>query len=156
MPVISVPTVIQAPIELVFDLARNVDVHCKTAAFTLERIVGGRTVGLLELGETVTFEGSHFLIRQRLTARIVEFEAPNRFVDEMVSGAFRSLRHVHEFVAIEGGTIMTDTIVWTSPLGLLGKLADLFVRPHLRRFLEKRNRELKGIAESFTPSSNPC
>jgi ligand-binding SRPBCC domain-containing protein len=149
-------TFIRAPIEIVFDLARDVEIHCRTAAFTQEQVVGGRISGLLEFGDTITFEGVHFGIRQRFTARIVEFDRPIRFVDEMLSGAFRTLRHEHEFQEAVGGTLMTDTITWSSPLGPLGRFANLFVGPHLKRFLQRRNRELKRIAESFTPSSHPC
>lgn len=157
MPTIRYSITIEAPIERVFDLARDVEVHCQTAAFTRERAVGGKTSGLLEVGDTITFEGVHFGIRQRLTARITEFELPHRFVDEMVSGAFRSLRHVHTFEEVEGGTRMTDTISWTSPYGLFGRIADWFVGRHLWRFAERRNGELKRIAEApFTPPPHPC
>ena len=147
MPTISVTTEIEASPEHCFDLARDVEVHCRTAAFSQEKAIGGTSRGLLNLGDIVTFEGVHFGIRQRLTARIVEFERPNRFLDEMVSGAFAALRHVHEFTARGTTTVMTDTITWSSPLGVLGKLADLFIAPHLRSFLQRRNRELKRIAE---------
>jgi ligand-binding SRPBCC domain-containing protein len=147
MPTIQTSIFIVAPIERVFNLARDVDVHCQTAAFSRERAVGGKTLGMLELGDAITFEGVHFGIRQRLTARIIEFDPPKRFVDEMVSGAFRSLRHVHQFEEVNGGTHMQDTITWESPLGVLGRVADLFVGPHLRRFLKRRNDELKRIAE---------
>src|SRR5436190_7571691 len=107
---LSVITEIDAPIERCFDLARDVQAHCRTAAFTRERVVGGKSTGLLELGDQVTFEGTHFGIRQRLTSAIVEFDRPHRFVDEMVSGAFKSLRHVHDFESQDSKTIMRDTI----------------------------------------------
>src|SRR5687767_3692795 len=107
-------TRIAASIDLCFDLARDVDVHVKTSSATGERVVGGTSSGLLELGDVVTFEGVHFGIRQRLTAKIVEFHAPTRFVDEMVSGAFVSLRHVHEFIAEDGSVLMRDTLTWQS------------------------------------------
>jgi len=134
-------------LERCFDLARDVEVHCQTAAFSKERAVGAITSGLLKLGDTITFEGVHFGIRQRLTAKIVEFDRPNRFADEMVSGAFRSLRHVHEFETRGTATVMRDSIIWVSPLGILGILADPFIAPHLRSFLRRRNHELKRIAE---------
>lgn len=105
MTTIVVETRINAPIELCFDLARDVEMHLKTAAATGERAVAGRTSGLLELGDVVTFEGVHFGIRQRLTAKIVELDRPRRFVDEMVSGAFASMRHVHEFT-VEGTSVL--------------------------------------------------
>lgn len=130
-------------------MARDVGLHCQTAARTRERAVGGRTHGLLELGDDVTFEGVHFGIRQKLSARIVAFDRPNCFADEMTRGAFQSLRHVHEFFPTPGGTRMRDTLEWTAPLGFLGILADiLFLKSHMRRFLLDRNSRLKALAES--------
>jgi ligand-binding SRPBCC domain-containing protein len=148
MPNIIVETKIQAPVELCFDLARDVEVHCLTAAHTKEKVVAGKTCGLLELGDYVTFEGIHFGVRQRLTSRVEEYNRPFRFIDQMISGAFKRLKHVHEFEPIDNGTLMRDTLEWESPLGVLGEVANrLFVKRHMRKFLLERNRELKKIAE---------
>ena len=70
MPTIRVETRIEAPVERCFDLARDVDLHRRSLARTGERAVGGVTTGLLGPGDTVTWEGRHFGVRQRLTARI--------------------------------------------------------------------------------------
>jgi len=148
MTTIVVETRIAAPIELCFDLARDVDVHLKTSSSTGERAVAGRTSGLLDLGDIVTFEAVHFGIRQRLTSKIVEFDRPSRFVDEMVKGAFASLRHIHEFVVDGESVLMRDTLTWRSPLGFLGTIADkLFVERHMRAFMVKKQSELKEYAE---------
>jgi ligand-binding SRPBCC domain-containing protein len=147
---VVVETLIVAPREVVFDLARDVSVHTASAAFSRERAVApGRTAGLLELGDTVTFEGVHFLLRLRFTARIVELDRPARFVDELVRSAFRELRHVHEFEERDGATIMRDTLDWTSPFGALGRIADeLFVTGHMRRFVTRKQLALKELAEA--------
>lgn len=78
MTTVVIETRIAAPIERCFDLARDVDAHVRSSAATRERVVGGRTTGLLELGDTVTFEGVHLGVRQRLTSRITEFDRPRR------------------------------------------------------------------------------
>jgi len=140
---------IDAPPDVCFDLARSIDVHMTSAAQTGERAVGGRTEGLIELGESVTWEAVHFGIKQRLTARITEMERPHRFVDEMVSGAFHSFYHVHEFHAEQGGTRMVDIFDYRSPLGWLGVIADkLFLERYMREFLRKRNLHIKEAAEA--------
>jgi ligand-binding SRPBCC domain-containing protein len=151
---VVIETLIAAPRERVFDLARDVSAHTKSAAFSRERAVApGRTAGLLELGDTVTFEGVHFLLRLRITARIVEFDLPRSFADELVRSAFRSLRHVHEFEERGDATLMRDTLDWVSPLGILGRLADaLFVTRHMRRFVTRKQLALKEMAEG---SSRP-
>ena len=134
-----------------FDLARDVDVHCRTAAFTDERALPpGVTSGKLELGDTVIFEAKHLGFRQRLGARIVSMTPPERFSDEMTFGIFKSFSHVHEFIPTDRGTLIRDTLEWTSPLGVLGVIADHVVKRHLRQFLERRNLAFKALAEAET------
>jgi ligand-binding SRPBCC domain-containing protein len=97
----------------------------------------------------VTWEATHFGVRQRLTSRITAFDPPHRFVDEMVRGAFARFRHEHQFVAVEGGTEIVDTFDYTSPLGPLGRLADrLFLVRYMTRLLRERNAYLARAAES--------
>lgn len=149
MPALTLVTQIYAPVALCFDLCRDLDVHARTLSHTQERLVGAKTGGLAELGDVLTFEATHLGVRQRLTSRITEFDRPVLFADEALSGAFQSLRHVHVFTAINGGTLMRDTLTWTAPLGLLGILADkLFLERYMLRFLVIRNRNLKTIIEA--------
>jgi ligand-binding SRPBCC domain-containing protein len=148
VPVIIQETYIQAPIEVCFDLARNVEVHTKTTSNTKERAIGGVTKGLLENGDSVTWEAIHFGVKQRLTARITEMEKPHTFSDEMVNGAFHSFNHTHEFLVNGKGTIMMDTFEYQAPFGIIGQLANkLFLEKYMKRFIVSRANELKIIAE---------
>ncbi|MBM7568837.1 SRPBCC family protein [Paenibacillus sacheonensis] len=141
---------IEAPIDLCFSLARDIDVHTRIVwKHTKEKAVGGVTSGPIGSGQTVTFEATHFGIRQRLTSKITAFEQPFRFTDEMQKGAFKRLRHLHEFVEQDRKTIMTDTLQFEAPLGFLGWMAERAVlRRYMQRFLEHRNEQLKQIAEA--------
>lgn len=148
MPTISHELWIDAPITICFDLARNVDVHTETTSKTKERAVGGVTTGLMEKGDTVTWEATHLGIRQKLTAQIIEMERPHRFTDVMIKGAFHSFTHTHEFCESGAGTIMKDTFTYTAPLGIVGVMADrLFLERYMRNFIVGRAEELKRIAE---------
>ena len=148
MPVIKVETRIAAPCARCFDLAREVEAHEASVAGTGDRAVGGVTTGLLGLGDVVTWEATHFGVRQRLTARIVVFEPPRRFVDVLVRGAFHAFTHTHEFKETPEGTLMLDTFDYTSPLGPLGRLADaLFLERYMRRLLVERGMALQRMAE---------
>jgi ligand-binding SRPBCC domain-containing protein len=148
MTTIVVETRIRAPIDLCFDLARDVDIHVQTSSSPGERAVAGKTSGLLGLGDSVTFEAVHFGIRQQLTSKIVEFDRPRRFVDEMEKGAFSNLRHIHEFFTEGDQTLMRDTLIWRSPLGVIAVIADrIFVERHMQAFLVKKQSELKAYAE---------
>jgi ligand-binding SRPBCC domain-containing protein len=146
---ILLETWINAPVERVFDLSRSIDAHTESASTTQEKAVAGKTSGLIGPGETVTWSAVHFGLRQRLTVRITEFERPTYFVDEMVSGAFKSMRHRHELAEAKGGTLMTDTFEFEAPLGWLGRVVEcLVLESYMRRFLETRNAHLKALAES--------
>jgi len=148
VPTIRVETVINAPIERCFDLARDPDLHARSVAQTGERVVSRTGSGLLGLGDVVTFEARHFGVRQRLTARIIRFEPPHLFEDRMVRGAFRSVTHLHAFERTEAGTRMVDTFAYEAPLGPLGALAArLILTRYLRRLLIARAAFLKQHAE---------
>ncbi|NBI28201.1 SRPBCC family protein [Chengkuizengella marina] len=148
MPIIKISMFINAPPKVCFDLARSIEVHVKTTTQTKERVVAGRSSGMIELHESVTWEAVHFGIRQRLTAKITEFDSPNLFVDEQVSGAFKRFKHTHKFISYQGGTHMIDIFDYTAPFGLVGKLADIiFLKRYMRKFLTTRNEALKMMAE---------
>jgi ligand-binding SRPBCC domain-containing protein len=154
MTVVIVKTHIAAPLEVCFDLARDVHVHCQTSRSTQERIVFA-TKRQMEFGDCVTFEGVHFGIRQQLSGRIVAYERPLFFADEMTRGIFKRLRHEHSFQEQRGGTLMTDRLDFASPLGIVGIVADvLFVQAHLRRFLWRRNRVLKRLAKQLARAAS--
>ena len=110
-----------------------------------ERAVAGVTSGLIRGGEEVTWEARHFGVTWRMTSRIVEFDPPRRFVDEMVRGPFTAFRHVHLFEAHGGGTRMTDVITFQTPLGVLTKRP---VGAYLRRLMGTRNSAIRTKAQS--------
>jgi len=149
VPVIRLETLIAAPIETCFDMARDVDLHQRSTAASAEKVVAGVTSGRMELGDEVTWEATHFGVRQPLSSRITAFDRPNRFVDEMVRDAFALFRHTHDFMRQNAGTLMVDVFDYTSPLGVVGRLADfLFLRRYMTRLLQRRNAYLKSAAES--------
>ena len=127
---------------------RDIRIQTETAAQTNEKAIAGITDGKIGLGQTVTFEGTHFGIKQRLTVIVIEFDRPKRFVDAMIEGSFKSFVHIHEFEPQGDATLMRDTLIWTSPFGILGKVVDkLLLERHLTRLVQARNARLKALAE---------
>lgn len=150
MAAFRIVTTIAAPIDVCFDLARDIDFHVRTMAETGERAVAGRTTGLIELGESVTWEAKHLGVRQRLTARITAFDRPHHFRDEMTAGAFRSLVHDHRFEERDGRTVMIDALTFRSPFGPLGRFVDwLFMKRYLHRLLSVRCVRIRCEAETM-------
>jgi hypothetical protein len=43
---------------------------------------------------------------------------------------------------------MKDVLRFTAPLSLFGRVAEIPLKPYLRRFLQERNAFLKQVAES--------
>jgi hypothetical protein len=79
MAVIRVETIIAAPIERCFDLARDIDFHVKSLAATGERAVVGRVAGLIGAGESVTWEAPHLGATRRFTAKVTRHHRPSTF-----------------------------------------------------------------------------
>ena len=104
MPTIAVTTEIAAPVETVFDLSLSIDLHVESTSLTNETAVAGRTTGLIELGETVTWEATHFFVRQQLTVCIKQYDRPRHFRDTMVDGIFSRFDHDHHFEPCGIGT----------------------------------------------------
>lgn len=161
MPVIELKTLMDAPRERVFDLARSIEAHQVTSAGTRAEAVAGVTSGLLGLDDTVTWEAHHLGLRRRLTVRLTQLDRPRHFQDVMVRGAFGHMTHDHHFEEQDGQTLMTDRFDFCAPHGILGRILDrLYLEGYMRRFMQQGNRILKRIAESdewqryLNPDSN--
>jgi ligand-binding SRPBCC domain-containing protein len=141
-------TKINAPIERCFDLSRSIDLHVSSTWKTKERAVAGRKNGLIEKGETVTWEATHFGVKQRLTTRIVEMNPPHYFSDEMTAGIFKSMYHEHRFEAHGQEILMNDDFCYETPYGILGWIFNLIIlKRHLTTLLQERNEMIRNAAE---------
>ncbi len=146
---IILQTRINSTPEICFDLSTSIDLHKISTKETLEEAIAGRTSGLIKSGETVTWRARHFGFWFTLTSKVIRYERPSIFADEMIEGPFKKMHHTHEFMEDGSDTLLKDTFVFCSPLGILGKIADtLILDEYLRRFLTKRNELIKEYAES--------
>ena len=148
MTTIKSQTEINAPIQTVFDLNRNIDMHKLSTSKSKETAIAGVTSGLINQGETVTWRGKHFGIYLTHKSLISQMEFPHSFIDEMVEGKFKSFKHTHTFTEKNGKTIMLDKIEYETPFGIFGKFFDLLLlKNHLTKFIQERNSFIKEIAE---------
>ena len=137
---IKVTTTINTPIEIVFNNCRNIDIHQYSASKTNEKAIEGRTSGLINKGETVTWKGKHFGIYLKHQSIISEMDFPTYFVDEQLKGHFKNFKHQHFFIKKENLTIMTDILEYETPFGFFGKLFNrLLLKNHLTKFIQNRN-----------------
>lgn len=149
MPLIKLTTFVKAPLERVFDLSRSIDLHKKSMSRYGEKPVSGRIEGLMEQGDSVTWQAKHLLKQRTLSVKVTQMKAPHSFVDEAVKGDFAAMKHEHYFKSCDNGTFIIDHFYFKSPYGALGALFNrLFLTGYMRRLLEARNGVIKEVAES--------
>jgi ligand-binding SRPBCC domain-containing protein len=145
-------TIIRAPIERCFDLARSVEVHLAGNIHCGEAAVAtsGVTSGLICMGQRVTWRAKHFGIWHSLTSEITAMDRPAYFHDTMIQGVFRLMKHDHFFRPLSlDETEMKNVFCFAAPLPVLGRIAEIaFLRRYILALLRERNVVLKEIAES--------
>ncbi|BCW20092.1 hypothetical protein NtRootA9_28000 [Arthrobacter sp. NtRootA9] len=136
------------PVEELFDLARSIDLHVDSQQKSGERAVGGVTEGLIGEGQEVAWRAKHFWVPLTMTSRVTSFDFPRSFTDEQVRGPFKAFRHVHEFAPAATGSLMTDRVEFTAPLGVLGRAVErLVLAGYLERLIRDRGRFLAGAGD---------
>ncbi len=105
--------------------------------------------GLINEGETVTWQARHLYKERKFTSKITAMNRPVHFTDEMIAGDFKSFRHDHHFKAANNGTIMIDVVEMECPYGIIGQLMNtLYLRNYIEQLLLKRNEVIKEYAET--------
>ena len=148
MTTIKITTNYFAPIETIFNINRNIDIHQQSASKTKEIAIAGITSGLINKKETVTWKGKHFGVYLTHQSLISEMIFPTYFVDEQLKGKFKSFKHQHFFKQKENYVEVTDILEYETPFGIFGQLFDkLLLKKHLTNFIIHRNTVLKNLAE---------
>lgn len=149
MPTIHLTTIVRAPLDRVFDLSRSITLHKRSMQHLQEEVVKGRSNGLIEHDETVTWRAKHLGKMRQLTMRIIDMQNPEYFCDEMVDGDFTFMKHDHYFKQIGNGTVMIDVLEFGTPYGWLGRMVERFyLKRYMTRLLELRNKAIREYAES--------
>ena len=145
-------TVIRAPVDRCFDLARSVEVHLAGNIHSGEAAVAtaGVSSGLIGMGQHVTWRAKHFGVWHNLTSEITAMDRPTYFQNIMIQGIFRFMKHDHFFRPLSREeTEMKSVYCFAAPLPVLGRLAEIaFLRRYMQALLRERNAVLKKIAES--------
>ena len=116
---------------------------------TGEKAVAGVTTGMINLGETVTWEARHLMKTRRFTSKITSMKPYESFTDEMIKGDFKSFKHEHHFKPIDNGTIIIDILTYETPYGMIGQLVNgLYLHRYLESLIKRRNEVIKEYAES--------
>ncbi len=100
----------------------------------------------LQKGDHLKYKVSLFGIPFYWESEIPIFDPPYRFVDTQTSGPYYRFAHSHNFIEVEHGTLVLDTVAYQSlptPLHLIG---DLWVAPTLEAIFASRQQK---IADHF-------
>lgn len=148
MAFIQLTTFIAAAPQVVFDLSRSISLHKHSMQRFKEKAVAGRTSGLMQEGETVTWQAKRFFKLRTLTVQMKKLQPPYYFIDEATAGDFASMQHEHYFKPCDNGTIMIDQFRYSLRWGKAGVLTgSLLVTPYLQKLLQQRNAYIKKAAE---------
>lgn len=152
VPQFTLITKVKAPLARVYDLARSVDLHLLSSGEEMDECtISGRSEGLQEEGETLTWKVGHLGNRQTMTTEVAEMEKPKLFREVMAEGEFKTFEHLRTFESDGAGkvTIMQETITYSLGFGILGKLvANLLLTAYIRESVRKHSNTVKQVAES--------
>jgi len=82
----------------------------------------------------------------RWRTAITRWEPPAAFEDMQMSGPYRLWHHSHQFEALRGGTLMTDTVRYALPFGCLGQPAyRLVVRRDVEAIFDYRRHRIRDL-----------
>ena len=90
-------------------------------------------------GALIDYRIKLFGIPMYWKTEITEFEPGVRFVDTQLKGPYKQWIHEHRFEAVDGGTLMTDTVDYEIGFGFLGAIAQrLFVKQEVEKIFRYR------------------
>ena len=100
-------TIIDAPIQRCFDLARSVEVHLLDNIHDGKQAlaIDGVTSGLPELSQRVNWRAKHFGLWHNVTTEYTAMQRPTYFQTIMVKGIFRSMQADHYFRTLPTGAV---------------------------------------------------
>jgi ligand-binding SRPBCC domain-containing protein len=81
--------------------------------------------------------------------RITHWNPPYEFVDEQLSGPYRTWIHTHRFSETASGTVIEDEVRYKLPFGLLGRIALPLVRRQLDRIFSYRSHRVSELLRSL-------
>ena len=77
---------------------------------------------------------------------ITVWKPPYRFQDVQLKGPYRKWQHTHSFREVEGGTQMTDEVLYQIPFSLISPLMNaLFIKKQLTPIFSYRKEQMDTI-----------
>lgn len=143
---LSAETFIPAPLDEVFAFfSRAENLETITPKMLNFRFVTPPPADM-EQGVKITYRLQVHGFPVRWVTEISVWEPPYRFVDTQLQGPYKHWIHEHRFEAKGEGTLMTDTVHYALPFGILGKIAHgLFVHRDVVQIFAYRQDQIQFI-----------
>ena len=136
---------IHAPIDRCFLLSTHLELVERTLGMQPLR---GKTEGMVEDGDRVVWGGWKFGLPQMHESLITRYERPDFFQDTMRRGRFKRFQHDHQFVEIDGHTLLIDKLRFSMSLWWPGRMVGRYVvLPRIAALMRSRLELLKRVAE---------
>ena len=108
--------------------------------------------GRIEQGALIEYRLTLHRVPVSWRTRIEAWEPGVRFVDRQVAGPVADWEHLHEFRAVEGGTLIADRVDYRMPFGPLGALAHTaLIGRDLDRIFDFRREAVSRLLGSVPP-----
>lgn len=105
---------------------------------------------VMKEGALITYTIGMLGLRIGWRTLITSYDPPRFFVDEQIKGPYALWHHRHDFKVVDQGVLMTDTVQYSIPFGILGEIArKLYVQSQLEMIFDYRE---KVIGEIFKQS----
>lgn len=97
-------------------------------------------------GTVLRYKFHPFGLSLHWTALISEWKPFDFFTDEQVKGPFKTYRHTHRLIPVQGGTLVRDELRYTLPLGSLGVwTAGWIVRRQMQQTFDFRKKRMDEL-----------
>ena len=98
-------------------------------------------------GKVVSIKTTKFFIPTYWDVKIEKLEHPNILIDVAIKSPFKYWKHQHIFTKKGNMCELKDVIEYEMPFGILGKLANPFIKKDITSMFEYRHKKTKEILE---------
>ena len=99
----------------------------------------------MQAGALIDYRIGLWHVPMKWKTRISRWNPPYEFVDEQLSGPYRTWIHTHRFTEAGPVTVVEDEVQYELPLGFLGRLALPLVRRQLDRIFTFRSERIATL-----------
>lgn len=134
--------------ELTWEFIANAENLEKITPSWLQFKVLKRTTEQLGTGSTIDYELKLHGLSLKWRSLISHWQPPHEFVDEQISGPYKSWHHRHLFSQLADGILIVDRVEYRIPFFPFGELAFPFIKKDLLKIFKFRQKKMAKLMVS--------